>query len=138
MASPAPRVSVIVGSTSDADQIVSCRQVLERLGITHEARVLSAHRTPQELVSYVASLEERGVEIVIAAAGMAAHLAGVAARAAGWTDRHRIGRSVRPRCGECRASRCPQPGTTHGGRLAFDRRIRTSRRERPWSESRSL
>jgi len=79
MASSGPRVSVIVGSTSDADQIASCRQVLERLGITHEARVLSAHRTPQELVSYVEALEERGVEVVIAAAGMAAHLAGVAA-----------------------------------------------------------
>jgi phosphoribosylaminoimidazole carboxylase PurE protein len=72
-------VSVIVGSASDADQIQGCRDVLVRLGIGHEARVLSAHRTPAELLAYVEALEERGVEVVIAAAGMAAHLAGVVA-----------------------------------------------------------
>jgi phosphoribosylaminoimidazole carboxylase PurE protein len=72
-------VSVIVGSASDAEQIQGCREVLDRLGIGHEARVLSAHRTPAELLQYVAGLEERGVEVVIAAAGMAAHLAGVVA-----------------------------------------------------------
>ncbi len=79
MVSSEPRVSVIVGSTSDTEQIAACRQVLEQLGIEHEARVLSAHRTPQELVTYIEGLEERGVEVVIAAAGMAAQLAGVAA-----------------------------------------------------------
>jgi phosphoribosylaminoimidazole carboxylase PurE protein len=72
-------VSVIVGSASDSDQIQGCRDVLRRLGIGHEARVLSAHRTPAELVAYVDGLEDRGVEIVIAGAGMAAHLAGVVA-----------------------------------------------------------
>lgn len=72
-------VAVIVGSASDADQIKGCREVLTRLGIGHEAQVLSAHRTPAELVAYVDGLEERGVEVVIAAAGMAAHLAGVVA-----------------------------------------------------------
>ncbi|MDP2623932.1 MAG: 5-(carboxyamino)imidazole ribonucleotide mutase [Actinomycetota bacterium] len=72
-------VSVIVGSASDADQIAGCRETLGRLGIGHEAKVLSAHRTPDELVDYLAGLEERGIEIVIAAAGMAAHLAGVVA-----------------------------------------------------------
>src|SRR3970040_2294789 len=72
-------VAVIVGSPSDADQIKGCRETLGRLGIGHEAKVLSAHRTPDELVDYLAGLEERGVEIVIAAAGMAAHLAGVVA-----------------------------------------------------------
>ena len=72
-------VSVIVGSASDADQIEGCRETLGRLGIGHEARVFSAHRTPDELVEYLDGIEERGIEIVIAAAGMAAHLAGVVA-----------------------------------------------------------
>jgi len=74
-----PLVAVIVGSASDADQIAGCRETLTRLGIRHEARVLSAHRTPAELVEYVETLADRGIEIVIAAAGMAAHLAGVVA-----------------------------------------------------------
>lgn len=74
-----PLVAVIVGSASDADQIAGCRETLTRLGIGHEARVLSAHRTPAELAEYVEALEGRGIEIVIAAAGMAAHLAGVVA-----------------------------------------------------------
>lgn len=78
MAEPV-RVAVIVGSASDANQIEGCRETLRRLGIGHEARVLSAHRTPGELVEYLDGLEDRGIEIVIAAAGMAAHLAGVVA-----------------------------------------------------------
>jgi phosphoribosylaminoimidazole carboxylase PurE protein len=72
-------VAVIVGSASDADQIAGCRETLTRLGIGHEAKVLSAHRTPDELAEYLDGLEARGIEIVIAAAGMAAHLAGVVA-----------------------------------------------------------
>jgi phosphoribosylaminoimidazole carboxylase PurE protein len=72
-------VAVIVGSASDADQIAGCREALGRLGIGHEARVISAHRTPTELADYLGGLEGRGIQIVIAAAGMAAHLAGVAA-----------------------------------------------------------
>jgi len=72
-------VSVIVGSASDADQIAGCREALTRLGIGHEAKVLSAHRTPDELAEYLDGLEGKGIEIVIAAAGMAAHLAGVIA-----------------------------------------------------------
>lgn len=72
-------VAVIVGSASDADQIAGCRETLGRLGIGHEAQVLSAHRTPDELAEYLAGIEERGIQIVIAAAGMAAHLAGVVA-----------------------------------------------------------
>lgn len=74
-----PLVAVIVGSASDGDQIAGCRETLDRLGIPHEAQVLSAHRTPAELADYLSTLEERGVEIVVAAAGMAAHLAGVVA-----------------------------------------------------------
>ena len=72
-------VAVIIGSSSDADQIAGCRETLGRLGIGHEARVMSAHRTPAELAEYLGSLEGRGIQVVIAAAGMAAHLAGVAA-----------------------------------------------------------
>ncbi len=74
-----PLVSIIVGSTSDADTIAKCRKTLDDLGIAHEARVLSAHRTPSELVEYVEGLQGRGVRVLIAAAGMSAHLAGVAA-----------------------------------------------------------
>jgi phosphoribosylaminoimidazole carboxylase PurE protein len=72
-------VAVIVGSASDAEQIAGCRQALGRLGIGHEARVISAHRTPDELAEYLDGLEDRGIQLVIAAAGMAAHLAGVVA-----------------------------------------------------------
>jgi phosphoribosylaminoimidazole carboxylase PurE protein len=79
MADSNPIISIIVGSASDADTIASCRSVLQDLGISHEAKVLSAHRTPKELLEYVEPLEQRGVKIVICAAGMAAHLAGVVA-----------------------------------------------------------
>jgi 5-(carboxyamino)imidazole ribonucleotide mutase len=75
----APRVSVIVGSASDAQVIASCRRALDDFGLPHEAKVLSAHRTPDEVVDYVKGLEKRGVAVVIAAAGMAAHLPGVVA-----------------------------------------------------------
>ena len=74
-----PLVSLIMGSASDHPTLISCRQTLDTLQIPHEAKVLSAHRTPHELVSYVETLEKRGVKIIIAAAGMAAHLAGVIA-----------------------------------------------------------
>ena len=74
-----PLVSVIVGSTSDADVIAGCRRILDDYGLPHEAKVLSAHRTPHEVVEYVEALEGRGVRVVIAAAGMSAHLAGVVA-----------------------------------------------------------
>jgi len=74
-----PLVSLIVGSASDESAMVPCRKALDAFGITHEARVLSAHRTADELVTYVKGLEPRGVKVVIAAAGMAAALPGVVA-----------------------------------------------------------
>jgi phosphoribosylaminoimidazole carboxylase PurE protein len=74
-----PLVSIIVGSISDADVIAGCRQALDDYGIPHEAKVLSAHRTPAELQAYVEGLAARGVRVVIAGAGMSAHLAGVVA-----------------------------------------------------------
>ncbi len=74
-----PRVGVLMGSRSDWGTMEHAVRTLERLGIPHEARILSAHRTPEALSDYVASAVERGVEVLIAAAGGAAHLAGVVA-----------------------------------------------------------
>jgi len=73
------QVSIIVGSTSDAEPISGARQTLDELGIRYEAKVLSAHRTPRELVAYVNGLSDRRIGVVIAGAGMSAHLAGVVA-----------------------------------------------------------
>lgn len=72
-------VSIVAGSISDTELVEACQGTLNELGIPHEARVLSAHRTPRELVAYVEQLESRGVRLVIAVAGLAAHLPGVIA-----------------------------------------------------------
>jgi 5-(carboxyamino)imidazole ribonucleotide mutase len=74
-----PLVAVIMGSKSDWEVVRHTSETLNRFGVPHECRVLSAHRTPRETSEYVSGAEERGVEVVIAAAGGAAHLAGVAA-----------------------------------------------------------
>jgi phosphoribosylaminoimidazole carboxylase PurE protein len=74
-----PVVSLIVGSASDEAAVTPCRKALDAFGIPHEAKVLSAHRTPDETADYVKGLAGRGFKIVIAAAGMAAHLPGVVA-----------------------------------------------------------
>ncbi len=68
-----------MGSKSDWETMSNAAQTLESLGIEFEVRVLSAHRTPDQLFEYVESAEQRGLEVIIAAAGGAAHLAGVAA-----------------------------------------------------------
>lgn len=73
------RAVILMGSANDADQLKPCGQVFKEFGIPYEARVLSAHRTPVETVEYIAEAEARGCEVVIAAAGGAAHLAGVCA-----------------------------------------------------------
>ena len=73
------QVGVVMGSKSDWETMSHCVSTLESLGIVAEARVLSAHRTPDEAVEYAATAEERGLEVLIAAAGGAAHLAGVLA-----------------------------------------------------------
>ncbi|MBQ7708773.1 MAG: 5-(carboxyamino)imidazole ribonucleotide mutase [Bacteroidales bacterium] len=73
------KVSVIMGSASDWDVMSPCCATLEQFGIPYEKRVLSAHRNPGPLAQYVASLPEKGCEIVIAGAGGAAHLPGVIA-----------------------------------------------------------
>lgn len=74
-----PRVAILMGSKSDWEVMRAAEETLEKLGITSDARVISAHRTPDRLTAYLATAEERGVEVVIAGAGAAAHLAGVAA-----------------------------------------------------------
>ncbi len=68
-----------MGSTSDWGTMRSCAETLEQFGIPHEVRVMSAHRTPDLTSDYVSSAEGRGTRVIIAAAGGAAHLAGVCA-----------------------------------------------------------
>ena len=72
-------VSIIMGSKSDWAIMEEASKVLDQFNIPHEARALSAHRTPDALVEYLRSTSERGVEVYIAAAGGAAHLPGVVA-----------------------------------------------------------
>jgi 5-(carboxyamino)imidazole ribonucleotide mutase len=74
-----PLVVVLMGSKSDWDVMRQADETLTKFGVAHECRVLSAHRTPAETAEYVSGAEARGVEVVIAAAGGAAHLAGVCA-----------------------------------------------------------
>jgi 5-(carboxyamino)imidazole ribonucleotide mutase len=74
-----PLVAVLMGSKSDWDTMKHADQVLSDFGVPHECRVLSAHRTPRETAEYVEGAEGRGIEVVIAAAGGAAHLAGAVA-----------------------------------------------------------
>ena len=76
---PTPSVAVVMGSQSDLDTMAQCVTTLRDLEIPFEARVLSAHRTPAALEEYVADAESRGVKVFVAAAGGAAHLAGVVA-----------------------------------------------------------
>ncbi len=72
-------VSILMGSKSDLEVMQPAREALDDLGVPHEVRVLSAHRTPDALFAYVAEAEARGVEVFIAGAGGAAHLPGVVA-----------------------------------------------------------
>jgi 5-(carboxyamino)imidazole ribonucleotide mutase len=74
-----PLVVVIMGSKSDWDVMQHASLTLGQFGVGHECRVLSAHRTPAATTEFIGSAEGRGVKVVIAAAGGAAHLAGVAA-----------------------------------------------------------
>ncbi len=77
--SPAALVAVVMGSRSDWETMRPAAQTLEKLGIPFEKRVLSAHRTPDVLFDYAASAEARGLEVIIAGAGGAAHLPGMIA-----------------------------------------------------------
>src|SRR5215217_3954718 len=74
-----PLVGVIMGSKSDWETMQHAVQTLESLGVPHEVRVVSAHRTPDLLFEYAGSAESRGLEVIIAGAGGAAHLPGMCA-----------------------------------------------------------
>ncbi len=75
----APLVAIMMGSKSDWETMKHAAETLDRFGVPHECRVLSAHRTPQQTAEYAGQAELRGIEVIIAAAGGAAHLAGVVA-----------------------------------------------------------
>ena len=74
-----PLVGVMMGSRSDWDVMRAASETLAKFGVAHESRVLSAHRSPKLTAEYASTAEERGLEVIIAAAGGAAHLAGVVA-----------------------------------------------------------
>lgn len=74
-----PLVGVIMGSSSDWETMQHCVALLEQLGVPHEVRVVSAHRTPDLLFEYAGSASGRGLEVLVAGAGGAAHLPGMTA-----------------------------------------------------------
>jgi len=74
-----PLVGVIMGSSSDWDTLKHADEMLERFGVAHECRVVSAHRTPDDMAEYARGAEGRGLEVIIAGAGGAAHLPGMVA-----------------------------------------------------------
>ena len=75
----APLVGIIMGSKSDWETMRRASEVLLKLGVAHECRVVSAHRTPEWMAEYAKSAAERGIEVIIAGAGGAAHLPGMVA-----------------------------------------------------------
>lgn len=74
-----PVVGIVMGSDSDWPVMKACAETLKQFGVPHEAKVLSAHRTPDAALDYAASAQSRGMKVLIGAAGGAAHLAGVLA-----------------------------------------------------------
>ncbi len=74
-----PLVGIIMGSSSDWETMRHAAETLEKLGVDHEVKVVSAHRTPKRLYEYAHSAKERGLKVIIAGAGGAAHLPGMAA-----------------------------------------------------------
>ncbi len=72
-------VGVVMGSEKDLKVMKECGQVLERLGVPHETSIASTHRTPERVAEYARSAQERGLQVIIAGAGKAAHLAGTIA-----------------------------------------------------------
>ncbi len=83
-----PKVAVVMGSKSDAETIKPALETLDRLGIDYEVKVISAHRNPERVRQYGLSARDNGIEVIIAAAGGAAHLPGVLAS---WTTLPVIG-----------------------------------------------
>lgn len=83
-----PQVGIVMGSRSDESVMEPCGEILESFGISYEIRVHSAHRNPEKARAYALSARERGIQVLIAAAGGAAHLPGVLAS---WTSLPVIG-----------------------------------------------
>ena len=77
----APLVAVLMGSSSDFPVMKGAVEMLDRFAVAHEVRVLSAHRTPHDMLDFAASAESRGLQVLIAGAGGAAHLPGMLASA---------------------------------------------------------
>ncbi len=74
-----PRIGIIMGSASDAEHLEPARTLLRQFNVPHEFRVVSAHRTPELMVEYASTARGRGIEVIIAGAGGAAHLPGMVA-----------------------------------------------------------
>jgi len=74
-----PLVAIVMGSKSDYEVMKKSSEVLQKFGVPHEVRVISAHRTPDVAQAFATGAEDRGLRVIIAAAGKAAHLAGVLA-----------------------------------------------------------
>ena len=109
-----PVVSIIMGSTSDLPVMEKAAKLLDEMEIPFEMHALSAHRTPAEVEAFAKGAKGRGIKVIIAAAGMAAHLCGVIARRYGCLASHRTDASGNPgchrryqRCFECRYTGSP-------------------------------
>ena len=74
-----PQVSIVMGSDSDMSVMSKAAEMLDRFGITYEMKIISAHREPDIFFEYARTAEERGIRVIIAGAGMAAHLPGMCA-----------------------------------------------------------
>ena len=74
-----PRVGIVMGSKSDWETMRHAAEMLTRFGVPHEAKIVSAHRTPAWMVEYASTAESRGIQVIIAGAGGAAHLPGMVA-----------------------------------------------------------
>ncbi len=83
-----PKVAVIMGSKSDAEIVKPALDILDQMGLEHEVKVISAHRNPEKIREYGVTARDRKIEVIIAGAGMAAHLPGVIAS---WTTLPVIG-----------------------------------------------
>jgi phosphoribosylaminoimidazole carboxylase PurE protein len=75
----APRVAIIMGSRNDDDKMQKAEELLKKFGVPYDKKVLSAHRTPELTAGYAKSVEKKGIKVIIAGAGLAAHLPGVLA-----------------------------------------------------------
>jgi 5-(carboxyamino)imidazole ribonucleotide mutase len=74
-----PVIGIVMGSVFDWDTMESCAEVIERYGVPYEARILSAHRMPRQMIRYASSAKRRGLRVIVAGAGGAAHLPGMVA-----------------------------------------------------------